>query len=336
MGSGLFGWFTRMAAISADDLISPSFDSLLSGAESVRVKAAIGASHAPKTWLAYRSTYDAWCAWCALRSAPAWPPDGGLVALWCVELAEAGRAVSTIRRHVAGLRSLARLAGVPATWPLADVLRGLARSQAARERHQAAPIGIPELARMVATLAPAPGQEPEHWQVQARAVLLLGWASALRRSELAALAWSDVDEVPGGLVLRIRRSKTDQLGAGALVGVRRAVRRVDLCPVAALLAWREIVGPIGLVFRGIRRNGEIGDSINDRTICRIVGRVAEAAGLGAGLWSGHSLRAGFATEAADAGLQEHRIRRVTRHKSAAGLAPYVRTRAAMEAAPELL
>lgn len=157
-----------------------------------------------------------------------------------------------------------------------------------------------------------------------RALLLIGWAGGFRSSELVGLDWSDVEEVREGLVLYLRRSKTDQMGQGRKIGV--PLGRTRNCPVAALAAWRKASGrDNGPIFRPVNRHGHIhperqrADAVS--TILR--DRLAQA-GIDHEGYSGHSLRAGLATSAIKAGVPTYKVRAQTGHASDLMLARYVR------------
>ena len=158
-----------------------------------------------------------------------------------------------------------------------------------------------------------------------RALLLLGFAGALRRSNLAALAVEDLAFTADGLEVTLRRSKTDQEGAGFKVGVPFGSDPAT-CPVRAVKAWLEAAQlTAGPLFREVTRHGHVeAAALAGGSIARIVKRSAEAAGLNSATFSGHSLRAGLATAAAKAGKSTHAIMRQTGHKSADMVARYVR------------
>jgi integrase len=156
-----------------------------------------------------------------------------------------------------------------------------------------------------------------------KALLLLGWAAALRRSELVALTVSDVSYFDGGIELRIQRSKTDQRGAGQTVFVPVA-RAKDRCPVLALGAWLSLAQiTSGPLFRRVSRHDHLlGESgLTPQAVAQIVQSAVRAAKGDeiARTVAGHSLRAGYATTGVEAGLPVTDIMRVTRHKSVAVL-----------------
>lgn len=154
-------------------------------------------------------------------------------------------------------------------------------------------------------------------------LLLVGFGAALRRSELVGLDLDDVVVVPKGLRVTIRRSKGDQEGEGAVIAVGRTGRKT--CPASAYAAWLETSGiSEGGVFRGVNRHWHLGPRLSTDAVSEIVQRRAAAVGLEPTLFSGHSMRAGFATSAALAGVEERLIMRQTRHRSAATVRRYIR------------
>ena len=157
-----------------------------------------------------------------------------------------------------------------------------------------------------------------------RALLLIGFAGGFRRSELVALDLSDVDVVRQGIIIAIRRSKTDQMANGRKIGVPFA--RGRHCPVAALDAWLACASiSSGPVFRPVDRHGRIScRRLSGEAVSLIVKERLAAIGIDPVDFSGHSLRAGFATSAAQAGVSSWKIRQQTGHGSDAMLARYVR------------
>jgi len=157
-----------------------------------------------------------------------------------------------------------------------------------------------------------------------RALLLVGFAGAFRRSELVAINCKNLEWAHGGLIVTLQRSKTDQEGRGRCVPIPRGSS--DLGPVKALDAWMRSAGiEEGRVFRAIDCHGNInGDGLSPESVARIIKKRAAAVGLDPARFSGHSLRAGFVTNAVAAGAPEWAIRRVTGHKSDAVLHCYMR------------
>jgi integrase len=160
--------------------------------------------------------------------------------------------------------------------------------------------------------------------IRDRALILVGFAGAFRRSELVALQQSDIAFVKEGLTATIRRSKTDQEGIGRKVAIPYA--RSHACPVKALSAWLEHAAiRCGPVFRPVKKGGAIGrDALSPQSVALIVKQYASKAGLDIRDYSGHSLRAGLITSAAKAGVSTWKIREQTGHKSDAMLQRYIR------------
>jgi len=156
-----------------------------------------------------------------------------------------------------------------------------------------------------------------------RALLLLGFALAARRSELVALDVADLKECPEGFRVTIRRSKTDQEAAGAVVAVWRGS---IACPVAAVKEWLAAANIVdGPVFRQVRKGGRLlPDRLSPQNVALIVKAYAKRLGLDPHAFSGHSLRAGFLTSAAARGASLFKMMDVSRHRSVDTLRGYVR------------
>lgn len=196
------------------------------------------------------------------------------------------------------------------------VLRGVRRSHG-RPQRQAAPLLKQDLLALLSLMTGTKG-------LRDRALLLLGFAAALRRSEVVALDVTDLEFVREGLVVYLRRSKSDQAGEGRQVAV--PIGRTVACPVEAIRHWLEFAAITdGPIFRPVNRAGNIGEArLTPQSVSLIVKHYAAAAGLPAAGYSGHSLRAGLATSAAQAGASTRKICEQTGHKSEAMLARYIR------------
>jgi integrase len=163
-----------------------------------------------------------------------------------------------------------------------------------------------------------------------RALLVVGFAGAFRRSELAALELGDLEKRPEGYVVTVRRSKTDQEGRGQQKGLPYGSDPAT-CPVRTLDAWlsaAEITE--GRVFRSIAWHGAIGASLSPRAIAQIVKRHCELAGLEPSKYGAHSLRSGFVTTAARAGKSTRSIMDQTGHRTVAIVFGYVKSAALFE------
>jgi integrase len=160
--------------------------------------------------------------------------------------------------------------------------------------------------------------------VRDRAVLLLGFAGGFRRCELVGLNYEDVVLVRQGLEITLRRSKTDQTGAGRKIGIPHG--RGTRCPVVALEQWLSASGiSEGALFKPIDRHQRVGQKrLSGEAVCLVVRERVQEAGINPRGYSGHSLRAGLATSAAQAGVSSWKIRQQTGHASDAMLARYIR------------
>lgn len=195
-------------------------------------------------------------------------------------------------------------------------LRGIKRTVGIKQR-QVEPVLKSNLLEMVNELSGIKGTRD-------RALLLIGFAGAFRRSELVALSYDDIEFVEQGLLINLRKSKTDQIGEGRKIAIPFA--RGTTCPVLALKQWLEISkitgGPL---FRPITRHGKIENSaLSANAVAIIVKDNAKAIGLDASKFSGHSLRSGLVTSAAKIGVSTWKIRQQTGHKSDAMLNRYIR------------
>jgi len=207
------------------------------------------------------------------------------------------------------------------TWPRLSITPGVGRIRRVHgvAPHQVRPGVTEDLRRMVKTC----GNDPVG--LRARGLLLLGFAAALRRSELVGLDAADVEETHDGLVITVRRSKTDQKGAGRKIGVPYGSHSTTY-PVPSWRSWIRAAGvDYGPLFRGVDRHGNIAaQRLGDRGVALIVKRRAEAAGIDPDTVSGHSLRAGLATSAAAVGVSERVTAATTGHKSMTVLRGYIR------------
>lgn len=294
--------------------------------ERQRVQRFLDAATAANTVRAYRHDWDEWRAWCDIRALDPLPAEPDSVARHVAALAEAGAAVATIKRRVAAIGRMHREAGFDPP-PTRDVIvqrvmTGIRRSLGVAPTNQREPLSAAEMRRLLEALPYAAG---DLRNLRDRALLLVGWYGACRRSELVAFDVEDLTETTDGLRIKIRRSKTDQEGVGRQIGL---VRKADaeLCPVRAAAAWitasRIAKGP---VWRRFDRWGNLtADRLTDQSVALVVKRTCILAGIDPARYAGHSLRAGFATSAAAARVGEGSIRRQTGHRSRAMLDTYIR------------
>lgn len=285
-----------------------------------KVREYIQASKAQSTTEGYRRDWRGFTAWCEIRGLQPLPANPETVAAYLADRAETLR-TSTLRRHLAAIAAAHRTAGrddptkhvgVQATWQGIRRTKGVAPSGKAP--------AITEIIRRMVTALPG-----NVLGVRDRALILLGFAGAFRRSELVALDCEDIEATREGLVATLRRSKTDQEGVGRRIGIPYGSNPAT-CPVRAVRAWlADAAIDSGPLFRPVNRHGQVqGSRLTAQTVALIVKRYAAAAGLDPRHFSGHSLRAGHATAAAAAGVSERVISRQTGHRSQAMLRRYIR------------
>jgi integrase len=283
-----------------------------------------GASRAPNTLRAYRSDWRHFTRWCSDHVLAALPARPETVALYLAGMAAGGARAVSIQRRLSSISQAHQAAGhLPSPtqdFLVRQVMRGIRRTLSVAPTRHKAPLGAAELRRLVqatpeGTLA---GRRD-------RALLLVGHLGAFRRSELVALDLEDVEETGAGLGILVRRSKTDQEGEGLRKGIPR---RSDpaTCPVAALDRWLDGAGiESGPVFRAVNRHDQVGPGrLSDRAVALVVKRACGRAGLDPARYAGHSLRAGFATAAAEGGAPERAIMRQGGWTSEAMVRRYIR------------
>jgi site-specific recombinase XerD len=288
--------------------------------ELARAAAYAQAEKAQATRKAYWSDFEIFGLWCQEHAFPLLPTTPEAIAAYLAFEADRGAKPATVARRLAALRYVhAMIGGHPN--PTNDervraVMRGIRRTHGTAPRRV-----LPATADRLLAMVPRPGGGLT--TLRDRALLLLGFAGAFRRSELVALDIADIEELPEGLRVTIRRGKTDQEGHGAVIAI---VRGEVACPVNALREWLRAAGITdGPVFRPTRRGGHVQNArLTDRSVATIVKTHAGQAGFDPMLFSGHSLRAGFLTSAAKRGASVFKMMASSRHRSIETLSAYVR------------
>jgi site-specific recombinase XerD len=313
---------TRPSAVTTREELAERAAGYVEGAKSANTRRA------------YEGDIAHFRAWCEANRFSAVPTVPGTLAAYLT--AHAGLLkTSTLARRMVAIRQANREAGneMQMTPKLADLWKGIRRAHATRPDRKRALV-ITELRKVVQALPASPLGDRD------RALLLIGYAGALRRSELVALSVDGsgehhVMEVPDGLLIRLGRAKADQEAAGTLIAIPFG-SHAETCPVRAYRAWRAS-GAIetGMLFRSIDRHGGIGESLSDKAVALIVKRAIEDAAKAEG-WSqekaeelaagyaGHSLRAGLATSASSLGAPGHLVQRHMRHAKYETTVAYIR------------
>lgn len=278
------------------------------------------ASKAPATLRAYRSDWAHFEAWCAARGLVALPASPETVAMYLADLARWAKA-ATIARRVSSLSQAHQAAGheSPTRARLVRVTHAGIRRCLGTASTAKTPVRVADLRAMV------DGLPEDLGGVRDRALLLMGFAGAFRRSELVGLDVADVDDGLEGLVVTLRRSKTDQEGAGRRVGLPYGANPAT-CPVRAYRAWLQASGITeGALFRSVTKGGRLGTvRLSGRAVALVVKRAIAATGAEPAGYAGHSLRSGLATSAAAAGASERSIMDQTGHRSLPMVRRYIR------------
>lgn len=262
----------------------------------------------------YGSSWRGFCSWCASVAREPLPAEAATVALFLTARAREGVAVTTLARDLAAINAAHQAQGFPApAHPDLDrVWAGIRRTHGRPPRKKRALV-VDDLRRVLAKLPDGLSGKRD------RALLLVGFAAALRRCELAALSLPGpgatsvhVEFLPAGMEIHIDRGKGDQLGRGAVVAVPNGKK---ICAVAALQSWLAAAKiNSGPVFRSVDRHGRIGEAaISEKAVADVVKRSAERVGLDPALFAGHSLRSGLLTSAADKGAAPDVLQAHARH-----------------------
>ena len=300
----------------------------------------VAASKAVNTLRAYQSDMRQVCKYLAdtgntdlvRQTGNTWhlvkPMPAALICAYLVERSEQGTALTSLQRHVASVSKwhqvvAANQPGVPnpcKTQLVRDTLAGL-RKQNQRQPEKAKPLTPGQVSAIVHAL-----ELHTLAGLRDRAIVLLGWCAALRRSELANLKWSQVKFVPEGLQITVMQAKTDADGLGQVIGVPYQ-DNAALCPVMAMVEYakRTVHDPTNdtrAVFTRItHHDNHTHLPLSGQAIGNIVNACARRVGLDG--YTGHSLRSGLATAAILAGQPEHQVMTTTRHRSQAVFRGYV-------------
>lgn len=277
-------------------------------------------SRAANTRRAYRADWADFSAWCDRHRRMSMPAAPDTVAYYLADRSQQLK-TSTLERRLATIAEAHRAAGHDSPTKAAQVKlvwAGIRREKGIAESH-VKPVLTRHVRAMVSRL-------PDSLLgIRDRALILIGFAGAMRRSELVGLDVTDLAIADEGLVVHIRKSKTDQLGAGRKVGIPHG-EHPDTCPVKAVQAWLDHSGiDEGPLFRSVNRHGHVMPTrLSDRAVAEVVKRSLLAAGKSARRYAGHSLRAGLITQAATAGVSERSIQDQSGHKSLAVMRRYIR------------
>lgn len=275
--------------------------------------------HAARTLTEYASDWGGFVTWCAQNVRNNLPATSETVARYVTELLTRGRRIKTAKRHLSALVYHHRIAGFdsPVTADVRAIITGAQRLRGEQPQQKAA-ITVDQLRVMADRIG-----RPEPYACRDRAVLIFGFATALRRSSIVSLDLDDLKFTGGGMIVRIRREKQDQAGVGRMIGIPWGASEAT-CPGAAVKQWLEWRGTEpGPLFWGLN-HGVSGGRMHSNTVARIVKRAVDSIGLDQARYGAHSLRAGFVTAALTAGAGEIVTARHTGHRSLTTLRLYMR------------
>ena len=285
-----------------------------------RARTYVTHSHAKNTLDAYAADWKHFNTWCGDHKRRALPASPETILCYVVDLVDR-YTIATIDRRLSSISYYHKHARHPLPTKDPEVertMRGIRRTKGIAPNGKS-PILTPLLRQMVEALSDdLPG-------LRDKALLLLGFAGAFRRSELVGLQMCDIQFADVGLIMTLRRSKTDQEGVSFTKGIPVGAHDTT-CPKCALEAWLQLSGiTTGPIFRPIDRWGNVGTrALSTLGVARAVKRALEAIDVDSTAYSGHSLRAGLVTAAAMVGVSERVIMQQTGHKNTAMLRRYIR------------
>src|SRR6056300_1445966 len=255
-------------------------------------------SKADNTIRAYKSDFNDFGLFCAQNSFKSLPSDPKIVSLYLTQLSTKNVKISTIKRRLVSIGVIHKLKGhyLDTKHPL--IVENL--------------MGIKRRKEKIKIL-------------RDRTIILTGFSGGFRRNEIVSLDFDDLDFVEEGLKINIKRSKTDQFGAGSIKGLPY-FENSQYCPVVSIQKWIEISKiNSGAIFRRFTKGSNLSEKrLTDQTVALLIKKYLGLAGIDNKNYSGHSLRSGFATSAAEAGAEERTIMAMTGHKSTEMVRRYIK------------
>jgi len=267
-------------------------------------------SKASNTLRAYKADYKDFTRFCLTNGFKPMPSEPKIITLYLTHLSQSCK-FSTLKRRLASISVIHRLSGhyIDVKHPMiTENLMGIKRIKGSYQKAKK-PILINDLKLIVNVIDK---DKNEKNRFKNRALILIGFAGGFRRSELVAIDYEDLDFVPEGVKIFVKRSKTDQSGEGMTKGIPH-FSNSDYCPVISLKNWIE---------KSEIKSGKI-FNMSDKSVALTVKKYTALAGLDPNKYSGHSLRSGFATSAAELGAEERSIMAMTGHKTTQMVRRYI-------------
>ena len=282
-------------------------------------------SKAKNTIRAYKSDFEDFSLFCAKNGLKSLPSEPTIISLYLTQLSTKNFKMSTLKRRLVSIGVIHKLKGhyLDTKHPsIIENIMGIKRRKGSIQTAKK-PILINSLKKIVNVIDLQKKEEIK--KLRDRSIILIGFSGGFRRNEIVSLDYEDLDFVPEGLKITLRRSKTDQFGEGSL----KALPYFDnpqYCPVASLQKWVEISKIIsGPLFRRFTKGSKLSKNrLTDQTVALLIKEYLKIAGIDSKNYSGHSLRSGFATSAAESGAEERSIMNMTGHKSTEMVRRYIK------------
>jgi site-specific recombinase XerD len=282
-------------------------------------------SKAINTVRAYKSDFNDFGIFCSQNGFKSLPSEPKIVSIYLTYLSTKEAKISTLRRRLVSIGVIHKLKGhyLDTKHPsIIENLMGIKRRKGSIQKAKK-PILINHLKAIIDVIDQQNKEEIK--KLRDRTIILIGFSGGFRRNEIVSLNCDDLDFVPEGLKINIRRSKTDQFGEG-LIKALPYFNNSEYCPVVSMKKWIDISkisnGPI---FRRFLKGSKLSiNRLTDQTIALLIKEYLTLAGIDNRNYSGHSLRSGFATSAAESGAEERSIMAMTGHKSTEMVRRYIK------------
>ena len=282
-------------------------------------------SKAKNTIRAYKSDFNDFRLFCAQNGFKSLPSEPKIISLYLTQLSNKDAKISTIKRRLVSIGVIHRLKGhyLDTKHPLIlENLMGIKRRKGSIQNGKK-PLLINSLKRLINVIDQ---QKKEQIKIfRDRTIILIGFSGGFRRNEIISLDYEDLDFVKEGLKINVKRSKTDQFGEGSIKGLPY-FHNSQYCPVLSIQKWIEISKiNSGALFRRFTKGSNLSEKrLTDQTVALLIKEYLDLAGIDSKNYSGHSLRSGFATTAAEAGAEERTIMAMTGHKSTEMVRRYIK------------
>jgi site-specific recombinase XerD len=282
-------------------------------------------SKAINTVRAYRSDFSDFGLFCAKNGFKSLPTEPKIVSLYITYLSTKAFKMSTLKRRLVSIGVIHKLKGhyLDTKHPtIIENIMGIKRRKGSSQKSKK-PILINNLKKIVDAIDQQKKEEIK--KIRDRSIILIGFSGGFRRNELVSLDHEDLDFVPEGLKINLKKSKTDQFGEGLIKGLPY-FDNLQYCPVLSIQKWLEISNIVsGPLFRRFTKGSNLSEyRLTDQSVALIIKEYLKLAGIDNKNYSGHSLRSGFATSAAESGAEERTIMAMTGHKSTEMVRRYIK------------